>query len=81
MPRRTPLQFLKDILSKKGITVLIAPETPKLDSELLARAIEVQMSEEEKEKQRISFAYGNCAIENPDITKEDVARAARKSKK
>lgn len=29
-----------------------------------------------REAQRISFAYGNTAIENKDITREDVVRAS-----
>ena len=49
-------------------------------SEELNRLIEmarrVKMSEDEKEKQRISFAYGNTKIENDDITWDTVKKAA-----
>jgi hypothetical protein len=33
-------------------------------------------TEEELWEQRISFAYGNLALHNPHVTKEDVRRAA-----
>jgi hypothetical protein len=41
-------------------------------------AIYDAMTDEEKEAQRRSFAYGNLAIENPDITREDIDRAAER---
>lgn len=45
---------------------------------LLERAKNYQMTEEEKEKQRISFAFGNASISNPNITREMVIEEARK---
>jgi hypothetical protein len=36
------------------------------------------MSEAEKEEQRLSFAFGNTAFENPLITREMVKREARR---
>jgi hypothetical protein len=44
---------------------------------LLERAAAHKMTPEELEAQRRSFAYGNAAIENPDITREMVDKAAR----
>jgi hypothetical protein len=38
----------------------------------------VPMSAAEKEEQRQSFAYGNTAFENPQITREMIAREAEK---
>ena len=43
---------------------------------LLELAKRVQMTPEEKEKQRRSFAYGNARIENERITREAIDRAA-----
>lgn len=40
--------------------------------ELIEKAKDYQMTPEEQEEERISFAYGNLAIENPKITKEIV---------
>jgi hypothetical protein len=37
----------------------------------------VKMSATEKEEQRLSFAYGNTAFENPRITREMVEREAK----
>jgi hypothetical protein len=34
------------------------------------------MTSREKEEQRRSFAYGNVALHNPEITHEDIDRAA-----
>ncbi len=44
---------------------------------LIKKAKSIQMTTEEKEIQRQSFAYGNAKIENDDITKEFVAEAAK----
>lgn len=44
---------------------------------LLQWAREVEMTADEKEEQRRSFAYGNTNIENPLITRETVDRQAR----
>jgi hypothetical protein len=43
---------------------------------LIAAASKVTMSEEQLEAQRQSFAYGNAHIENADVTRETVAKAA-----
>jgi hypothetical protein len=51
------------------------PMSPEL-LELIERARKVDMSEEDKENQRISFAYGNTRTENDDITWDTVKRAA-----
>jgi hypothetical protein len=51
----------------------------KVDAELerlLVAARQHVMTEEEYREQRISFAYGNLAIDNPEITKEMVREAA-----
>jgi hypothetical protein len=45
---------------------------------LVAKARETKVSEEEREAQRISFAYGNSNIENPSITRETVIRESAK---
>ena len=36
------------------------------------------MTDKEKEEQRINWVYGNLVMENPDITKEDIIKAAEK---
>lgn len=43
---------------------------------LLDAAREREMTEEERELQRLSFAYGNTHFENALITKDTVSRAA-----
>jgi hypothetical protein len=43
---------------------------------LLEVARTVQMTSEEREEQRRSFAYGNTKIENDRITKVTIERAA-----
>ncbi len=49
-------------------------------SESLDRLIEaarkVEMSDEDREEQRRSFAFGNANIENPRVTRELVDRVA-----
>ncbi|MEM8657172.1 MAG: hypothetical protein AAGF22_03665 [Pseudomonadota bacterium] len=45
---------------------------------LLDQARKAGMTEEEVAVQRMSFAYGNAAFENPDITKEMVKEEAEK---
>lgn len=42
---------------------------------LLARS--VRMSEPEKREQRVSFAFGTAHIENKNVTREMVERAAQ----
>ena len=48
--------------------------------EIIEKAAKVKMSEDEKEAQRRSFAYGNAHIENDRVTKEMVERAASGSR-
>lgn len=43
---------------------------------LLERAKSAQMTRDEKEEQRRSFAYGNSKIENDRITRETIDREA-----
>ena len=43
---------------------------------LLEAARQRDVSPEERQAQRISFAYGNTAIENPRVTREMVIQAA-----
>ncbi len=45
---------------------------------LIREARKATMSEAEITEQRMSFAYGNSAFENPMITKEMVQNEARK---
>lgn len=47
-------------------------------AELVELARNYVMTPEELHEQRISFAYGNVAIENPRVTREMVEDAARK---
>ncbi len=44
--------------------------------DLIEQSKHVQMTPEEKERQRRSFAYGNAKIENDRITRELVDREA-----
>jgi len=44
---------------------------------LIERARHVEMTHDEIEEQRISFAFGNTNLENAEITREDVIRASR----
>jgi hypothetical protein len=44
--------------------------------ELLDAARDVVLTQEDKEEQRRSFAYGNTTIENPRITREMVDQEA-----
>lgn len=45
-------------------------------NKLLEMARRVQMTPEQAEEQRRSFAYGNTKIENDAITKDGITRAA-----
>jgi len=45
-------------------------------SRLLEIAKKIEMTSQEQEQQRRSFAYGNTKIENRDITPEAIERAA-----
>lgn len=49
--------------------------------ELLDKAKCVEVSPEQKEEQRRSFAFGNTNIENPRITRETVNQQAEELKK
>ena len=53
------------------------PPDPELNA-LLDRAEQHTMTPEERAEQRISWAYGNLALHNPNITKDDVRKAAGK---
>ncbi len=44
---------------------------------LIEKARLVEMTPEQVEKQRISFAFGNTNLEDPEITREDVIRASQ----
>lgn len=46
--------------------------------ELLTQARKRVVSDEERERQRISFAYGNSKIENDAITRETVVRESER---
>lgn len=50
------------------------PPYPELERLLEWARNAPPMTAAEIRAQRISFAYGNCAIDNPDITKEMVER-------
>lgn len=47
---------------------------------LLEAASKVQMSSDDIEEQRLSFAYGNTKIENNRITRETVRKQAEQLK-
>lgn len=51
--------------------------TKKLE-ELLAAAKKVEMTPDEQEEQRRSFAFGNANIENPLVTREMIDAEAEK---
>ena len=52
-------------------------QMPKDDlAELIALARGIDMTPQEKERQRRSFAYGNTKVENRDITQDAIAAAA-----
>lgn len=44
-------------------------------NELIEKARNIKMTPEQEAAQRRSFAYGNLAIENPNVTREMVERA------
>ncbi len=48
---------------------------------LLDMARRVQMTPEQTEEQRRSFAYGNTKIENDSITRDTIDRAAESLKR
>jgi len=45
---------------------------------LIRRAVRIKTTDEQKEQQRRSFAYGNAKTENDRVTREMVDEAARK---
>jgi hypothetical protein len=47
-------------------------------SDLVAKARATQVSAADREIQRISFAYGNAAFENSEITRETVRIASER---
>ncbi len=49
-------------------------------SRLIELARAVKMTEEQREEQRRSFAFGNAAFENPNITREMIDEAADRIK-
>jgi len=49
--------------------------------QLVEKAKRLEVSPEQKEEQRRSFAYGNTNIENPRITRQTVDQEAEKLKK
>jgi hypothetical protein len=46
----------------------------------LEKALQVEMTEAEREVQRMNFAYGTCHIENPKVTRQSVREAAKRLK-
>lgn len=50
------------------------PTRPEFEALLKQTAARGPMTPAELRAQRISFAYGNCSIENPSITREMVER-------
>lgn len=46
--------------------------------ELIEAARKIKVTPEMAHNQRVSFVYGNCKIENDDITREMVEEAARR---
>ena len=54
-------------------------ETTEMDDELdilLEKSRQHTMTPEELEEQRISFAFGNTNLEDPEITRADVVRSS-----
>jgi len=49
-----------------------------LNSEIIEKLAKIKMTPEQAEEQRRSFAYGNCAIDNPNVTREMVNKIADK---
>jgi|HubBroStandDraft_1064217.scaffolds.fasta_scaffold298981_3 hypothetical protein len=67
-------------LSREELLFLLGRASGVIASEelkkLVALASEHPMTEEQRETQRRSFAYGNTHFENENITRETVDRAA-----
>jgi len=54
--------------------------TRRSEEELYKKAEELSkrpMTNEERQEQRISFAFGNANIENPNVTRESVEEVAK----
>ena len=71
---------LHDCMARVLALRLPPVEEANLDR-LLERARKYKMTPEEKERQRISFAYGNTHMENPNVTREMVEKAAERLNK
>ena len=56
---------------------LSQPTTNPILEELLKQARNHKMTPKERVLQRVSFAYGNLAIDHPEITREMVEEADR----
>jgi len=67
-----------DSLHREGKGVTMTKEQLAGLNYLLEQARKVKMSDEEAAEQRRSFAYGNAAFENADITKEMIEAEDRK---
>jgi hypothetical protein len=52
----------------------VVRDTKTLDKRIESTC-DISMSPEEQRVRRRSFAYGNTTIENPDVTRDIVARA------
>lgn len=65
-----------EVVSSEGF-VPIWPRPLRTNEEIL-EAVKAYgpMSSEEEREQAISFAYGNARLANPNITKEDIRKAA-----
>jgi hypothetical protein len=48
---------------------------PEYLSVLIEKARHIQMTEEQKREQRLSFVYGNTHVENSNITRQMIADA------
>jgi len=48
--------------------------------EMIAACRKIRMTPEQEAEQRRSFAYGNCHIENPHVTREMVDEADKRLK-
>lgn len=51
--------------------------TPEEVARLIEQARHTEMTPEQREEQRISFAFGNASLGNPDVTRQMVEDAAR----
>lgn len=53
--------------------LIVSPELQRL----LDEARKHEVTEDELREQRISFAYGNLALHDPNVTKDDIRRTAQ----